>query len=224
MLMTSLPLPGAPRVTSTAPSPTTRSLAVRTKLSLVALGLALASPAAALDGELVEDGKFPFVVKLHIAYERPETKPGTCTATVVEPRLILTAAHCITKPYADGDDSYFPNASNNITIHYIDARGQRKAIKAVDVFFNKAFTANSFAFWSVFVLDSSKEEKDKLKATMPRERVEALERNYRTAVMADVAYLVPERRIELTEYPRFILNEFRPTRYLDDADKWMTAE
>jgi V8-like Glu-specific endopeptidase len=63
----------------------------------VATGL-LVSPAVALDGKLVTNDAFPFVVKIRAVYTKPTGYFMMCTATVLEPRLILTAAHCIYAP------------------------------------------------------------------------------------------------------------------------------
>jgi hypothetical protein len=59
--------------------------------ALLATGL-LVSPAVALDGELVTNDAFPFVVKIRAVYTKPTGSFMICTATVLEPRLILTAA------------------------------------------------------------------------------------------------------------------------------------
>jgi hypothetical protein len=44
----------------------------------------------------------------------------------------------------------------------------------------------------------------------------------KTYVVADVAYIVPDHRIELKAYPRFIFDDFKPEQYIDSSGKWLT--
>ena len=45
---------------------------------------------------------------------------------------------------------------------------------------------------------------------------------HKTYIVADVAYIVPDHRIELKTYPRFIFDDFKPEQYLDGSGKWLT--
>src|SRR5262245_19259819 len=68
-------------------------------------------PAWALDGEVADRREFPYVVQIATKYDKPKLEGGHCSATVLESRLLVTAAHCISIPYADPAvvGNYFEN-------------------------------------------------------------------------------------------------------------------
>jgi hypothetical protein len=200
-----------------------RALPMKILGALMATGL-LVSPAVALDGELVTNDAFPFVVKIRAVYTKPTGSFEICTATVLEPRLILTAAHCISKPSpgADGPDSFVPNISKDITVYYTDAGGQARTAKSKSTFYDRAFLSNRFKYTRMMPKQVNEEARAKfLKSLSPSEN-EMVRKLSGTYIMADVAYIVPDHRIELKAYPRFIFDDFRPEQYLDDSGKWLT--
>jgi hypothetical protein len=93
-------------------------------------------------------------------YTKPTGYFSICTATVLEPRLILTAAHCISKPYpgADGPDSFIPNISKDITIYYTDTGGQERTAKSKSTFYDRAFLSNFFKYTRMMPKPLSNEE------------------------------------------------------------------
>jgi hypothetical protein len=103
---------------------------------------------------------FPFVVKIRAIYTKPTGSFSICTATVLEPRLILTAAHCISKPDrgADGPDSFVPNISKDITIYYTDAGGQERTAKSNSTFYDRAFLSNFFKYTRIMPKQFPNEE------------------------------------------------------------------
>jgi hypothetical protein len=192
--------------------------------ALVATGF-LVSPAVALDGELVTNGAFPFVVKIRAVYTKPTEYFSICTATVLEPRLILTAAHCISRPYpgANGPDSFVPNIINDITIYYTDTGGQERAAKSKTTFYDRAFLTNFFKYTRIMPKPFSTDEaRAKSFKTLPPSEQELVMKLHKTYIVADVAYIVPDHRIELKTYPRFIFDDFKPEQYLDGSGKWLT--
>jgi Trypsin len=192
--------------------------------ALAATGL-LVSPAVALDGELVTNGAFPFVVKIRAIYSKPTGYFSICTATVLEPRLILTAAHCISRPYpgADGPDSFVPNISKDITIYYTDTGGHERTAKSKSTFYDRAFLANFFNYTRIMPKPFSTDEARATSfKTLPRSEQEMVMKLHKTYIVADVAYIVPDHRIELKTYPRFIFDDFKPEQYLDGSGKWLT--
>jgi secreted trypsin-like serine protease len=88
------------------------------------------------------------VVKIRAVYTKPTGYFNICTATVLEPRLILTAAHCISRPYPgrEGAESFVPNLSEDITIYYTDSRGQERTAKSKTTFSDPAFLSNFFKY------------------------------------------------------------------------------
>jgi Trypsin len=184
----------------------------------------LVSPAVALDGELVTKDAFPFVVKIRAAYTKPTGSFMICTATVLEPRLVLTAAHCISKPYpgADGPDSFVANISKDITIYYADTGGKERTAKSKSTFYDRAFLSNFFKFWRIMPQQLNGEAREKLAKSLPPSKYEMVTKLSVTYRMADVAYIVPDHRIELKTYPRFIFDDFKPEKYLDGSGEWLT--
>jgi Trypsin len=72
---------------------------------------------SALEGQLAEK-QFPFVLQFYAWYEKPEKKGSACTATVIEPRLLVTAAHCVTKPYVGKTpESFVSNISSSVWVN-----------------------------------------------------------------------------------------------------------
>jgi hypothetical protein len=192
--------------------------------ALVATGL-LVSPAVALDGELVTNNAFPFVVKIRAVYTKPTGSFTVCTATVLEPRLILTAANCISKPHrgADGPDSFVHNISKDVTIYYTDAGGQERAAKSKSTFYGRGFLSN------FSITPASCASKPPRRCAQNFSQVSAAVRTgWSTSsqgpyTVADVAYIVPDHRIELKVYPRIVFDDFKPEQYLDGSGNWLTS-
>jgi hypothetical protein len=191
--------------------------------ALVATGL-LVSPAIALDGELVTNDAFPFVVKIRAGYTKPAGSFTICTATVLEPRLILTAAHCISKPDrgTGGLDSFVPNISKDITIYYTDAGRQERTAKSKNTFYDRAFLSNFFKYTRIMPKQFNEEARAKFLKSLPPSEQEMVTKLSATYTVADVAYIVPDHRIELKAYPRFIFDDFKPEQYLDGSGKGLT--
>ena len=66
------------------------------------------------------------------------------------------------------------------------------------------------------------EAREKFAKSLPPSEYEMVVKLARTYIVADVAYIVPDHRIELKTYPRFIFDDFKPEQYLDGSGKWLT--
>lgn len=68
---------------------------MRTLLRAIIILLATASPASAITGgHRVQDGAYPFAVRLVTNGNTPE-EGGFCAGTLISPNAVITAAHCV---------------------------------------------------------------------------------------------------------------------------------
>ena len=169
----------------------------------------LSAPAAALEGELAGN-RFPYVVRIVSLFAA--SKPNGCTATVLEPRLLITAAHCIAKPYsADKNnlDLYHNNISKNISFSYTDSNGKSQSAGMAYAFLSQHFLRNIYLHDQIIG--------DKPKPSLSDTEKSKSWAHFRIYMLHDFAYIVPNKMIYLSQYPRFILNEFKPVEFLDSA-------
>jgi hypothetical protein len=179
---------------------------------------------SALEGQLAEK-QFPFVLQFYAWYEKPEKKGSACTATVIEPRLLVTAAHCVTKPYAGKTpESFVSNVSSSVWINLQegdlpkDNPTRQKLINAgmlikiKSVFVTKTFEYNYYHTQRLRSLVKAETEKEKAEGRTQTPETKKLRDDFikfrDEQVLIDIAYLVPTKPIYLPSYPKWVLNDF----------------
>jgi hypothetical protein len=173
----------------------------------------------ALEGELAGN-KFPFVVQIESTYRQPKPMISGCTATIIESRLLVTAAHCLVKSSPDpkSPGNYFEHQPIELKIKYVDPRNNKEQIiQAKNWFWNTGFSRNHF-LWEQFVgPEEGRNHRWEAMSGADRRKVGYLAAS---SAVGDVAYIVPERPLRLSSYPNWIFNEVQPVKYLDGSLRW----
>jgi trypsin len=165
--------------------------------ALIALLLSTA-PAVAMDGELAAT-KFPFAIGIDMKWKDGGT--GPCSGVVVEPNLVMTAAHCTW-----GGSRY--GYVTGVRVDYTDANGRAQSVWSKRVIVPPLYIeANAL---HIKHRNGMSSRDFMLKALRDELTKEFRDRDYELKMqmnVSDFAYIVPERPIHLSKYPKWLFSE-----------------
>jgi Trypsin len=179
------------------------------KRLLLASTMLMSVQAYALEGELAGN-KFPYVILL----VNLKTS-NICTTTVLNPALVLTAAHCMIDPkthtYDNLEDIRLIAASDAWSIPKEKIHSTSYKVKT---FFSNTTMPDRLREKRT-IDDRTRSDlsnpfgvKDRLVATL-------------NATVADIAYLIPDRPIKVSNYARWVFDYMNPTEY---SGNWMLSQ
>jgi hypothetical protein len=144
---------------------------------------------------------------------------------VIEPRLLVTAAHCVTKPYAGKTpESFVSNISSSVWVNLQEGNLPKDnptrqklinagiLIKIKSVFVHKNFEYNYYHAQQLRPLVKAEIDKEKAEGRTQTPETKKLRDDFikflEQVELIDIAYLVPSEPIYLPGYPKWVLNDF----------------